>query len=129
MGNASATVARRYSAPITSAMDNGGVNRRNRLVLFTALGPVLAVALLVAVAAPTAQSVSFIDNLLQQQRFSAADRRALAAGQAVVKTLDTSIRRELAHFGIVHIDAPPSRFVERFRDIDSCRCRASDSVW
>ena len=99
-------------------MDNGRVNHRKRLVLSAVLGLALGVTLLVAAASRAAQSVSFVNNLLRQQRFSAADLRALDAGDAVVKSLDTPVRRELAHFGVVHIDVPPDRFVDRFRDIE-----------
>jgi hypothetical protein len=99
-------------------MDNGRVNHRKRLVLSAVLGLALGVTLLVAAASRAAQSVSFVNNLLRQQRFSAADLRALDAGAAVVKSLDTPVRRELAHFGVVHIDAPSDRFVDRFRDIE-----------
>jgi len=94
------------------------VNGRGRPVLPVFLGPGLGAALLVAVASPAAQSVSFMDNLLRQQRFSPVDLRALDAGKAVVKILDTPVRRELAYFGVVHIDAQPERFVDRFRDIE-----------
>jgi len=59
-----------------------------------------------------------VNNLLRQERFSAADFRALDAGSAVVKSLDTPVRQELAHFGAVHIDAPAERFIDRFRDIE-----------
>jgi hypothetical protein len=93
------------------------VNGRDRLVLPAVLGLGLAAALVEA-APRAAQSVSFVNNLLQQQRFSAADLRALDTGAAVVKSLDTPLRRELAHFGVVHIDVPAERFVERFRDIE-----------
>ena len=99
-------------------MDNGRVNGRDRPVLSAVLRLALGAAVVVAVASPAAQSVSFVNNLLRQQRFSAADLRALEAGEAVVKSLDTPVRRELAHFGVVHIDAPPDRFVDRFRDIE-----------
>ena len=101
-----------------ATVDNVGVNSRNRLVLPARLRLGLGVAVLVAAATPAAQSVSFVNNLLRQQRFSAADLRALDAGAAVVKSLETPIRRELAHFGVVHIDAPADRFVDRFRDIE-----------
>lgn len=87
-------------------------------VLPAFLSLLLGAALLVGVASPAAQSASFVTNLLRQERFSAADLRTLDAGEAVVKTLDTPVRRELAHFGVVHIDAPPDRFVDRFRDIE-----------
>jgi hypothetical protein len=81
------------------------------------LGLVGGVVLLIG-AAPAAQSTSFVNDLLRQRRFSATDLRNLDAGQAVVKSLETSIRKELAHFGMVHIDAPADRFVDRFRDIE-----------
>lgn len=94
------------------------VNGRHRPVLPAVLGLVLATNLVAAVASPAAQPVSFVNNLFGQQRFSAADRRALDAGGAVVRSLDTPVRRELAHFGVVHIDAPADRFIDRFRDIE-----------
>lgn len=90
---------------------------RERPVLRAFLGLGLGATLLVG-APPAAQSVAFLNNLLRQQRFSAADFRSLDAGEAVVKSLDTPVRRELAHFGVVHIEAPPERFVDRFRDIE-----------
>lgn len=99
-------------------MDNCRVNNRGRLVLSTVLGLGLGLDLLGVAVSPAAQSVSFVNNLLRQQRFSAADFRALDAGDAVVRSLDTPVRRELAHFGVVHIDAPPDQFVDRFRDIE-----------
>jgi hypothetical protein len=43
--------------------------------------------------------------------------RALDAGSAVIRSLDTPIHEELAYVGAVYIDAPSERFVERFRDI------------
>jgi hypothetical protein len=59
-----------------------------------------------------------VDSLLSQKlSFSAADLRAIDTGSAVIKSLDTPIREELAHIGAVYLDAPSGRFVERFRDI------------
>ena len=75
-------------------------------------------ALLITVASPAAQSDSFVNNLLRRERFSAADLRALDAGEAVVKSLDTPVRQERAHFGVVYIDAPTDRFVSRFSAIE-----------
>src|SRR5512134_1984809 len=92
------------------------VNERPVLPALLALG--LGAALLIAVASPAAQSDSFVNNLLRREGFSAADLRALDAGEAVVKSLDTPVRQELAHFGVVHIEVPPDRFVDRFRDIE-----------
>jgi hypothetical protein len=79
----------------------------------------LVPALLVAVASPAAQPGSFVDNLLRREmRFSAADLRALGAGAAVIKSLETPVGQELAHFGVVYVDATTERFIERFRDIE-----------
>lgn len=84
-------------------------------------GPVralfLVVATLFAVAA-SAQPGTFLSGMLRQEQFSASELRELGAGQAVVKSLDTPIRRELAYFGAVHIAAAPELFVERFKDIE-----------
>jgi len=73
---------------------------------------------LVCIASPGAQSDLFVNNLLRQRGFSAADLRARDAGEAVVKILDTPVRRELAYFGVVYINAPTDRFVNRFGDIE-----------
>ena len=50
--------------------------------------------------------------------FSAGDVRRFNTGSAIVTSLDTSVREELAHVGAVYVDAPPARFVERFRDVE-----------
>src|SRR5678815_1465883 len=78
------------------------VNRSHHPASRAYLGLGLA-ALLVCVALPAARSDSFVNNLLRQKGFSAADLRARDAGEAVVKSLDTPVRRELAHFGIVSV--------------------------
>jgi hypothetical protein len=68
---------------------------------------------------PAAQTAAFVDDLLRRKmRFSPADLRALGAGEAIVKSLETSVRQELAHFGVVHIQASTERFIQRFRDIE-----------
>jgi hypothetical protein len=74
-------------------------------------------AALLAGASPAAQSGSFVDDLLRMG-FPAAELRALEAGSAVIQSLETPVRQELAHFGVVQVDAPPERFVERFRDVE-----------
>jgi len=48
---------------------------------------------------------------------SASDVRALEAGSAVIQSLDTPIREELAYVGMVYVDVPTDRFMGRFRDI------------
>lgn len=82
------------------------------------LGVVCIAGMMFGIAAPAAQSGAFIDDLLRRERFSAADVRAVNAGTAVVHSLETPVRQELAHFGVVHINAPADRFIERFRDIE-----------
>ena len=75
--------------------------------------------MLVALLHPAAQAAAFVDDLLRRKmRFSAADLRSLDAGAAVVKSLETPVRRELAHFGVVYIQTPPERLIELFRDIE-----------
>jgi len=82
------------------------------------LGVGLGAALLSAAASLATAPGSIVDDLLSQKmRFSAADLRALDAGSAVIKTLGTPIREELAYVAAVYLDAPSGRFVERFRDI------------
>jgi len=91
----------------------------NRPVLPALLAFGVGAALLVAVASPAAQPSSFLGDLLRREmRFSAADLRALDAGSAVIQSLETPVRQELAHFGVVYVDVPTERFVERFRDIE-----------
>jgi hypothetical protein len=103
--------------PSTPAQHNGPVNRCETLVLPALLGLGLGGALLNAVAAPAAQSGPHMDRLLPE-RFVEADLRALHAGEAVVKSLDTPVRQELAVFGVVHVETPVARFVDRFGDIE-----------
>ncbi|MFN2446619.1 MAG: hypothetical protein ABR606_13670 [Vicinamibacterales bacterium] len=96
-----------------------GMNGVGRAVLPACLGLGFVTALLVVDAAPVAQSASFIDNLLRRKMwFSAADLKALDAGSAVIKSLETPVRQELAHFAVVNVEAPTERFIERFRDIE-----------
>jgi hypothetical protein len=72
---------------------------------------------LIAGSSPAAQSRAEI-LLRQNAGLSAADLLALDAGVAVIHTLKTPVREELAHVGAVHINAPSERLVERFRDIE-----------
>ena len=50
--------------------------------------------------------------------FSTEDVRELERGSAVIRSLDTPVNQELAHVGVVYVDAHPDQFVERFRDIE-----------
>jgi hypothetical protein len=96
------------------------VNSRARLVRSTvlSLGLTVGVAQLIAIALPAAQSSSPVDNLLRRERFGDADFHALRAGEAVVKSLDTQMRQELAVFAAVYVGIPTARFVDRFGDIE-----------
>jgi hypothetical protein len=74
---------------------------------------------LIAGSSHAAQPRSRAEILLRQKAgLSAADLLALDAGVAVIQTLETPVRQELAHVGAVHIDAPSERLLERFRDIE-----------
>jgi hypothetical protein len=94
------------------------VSSREGLVLPALLGLGLGAALLNAVPSPAAQSGPPVDDLLRRERFVEADFRALQAGEAVVKSLDTPVRQELAVFGAVSVEVPAARFLDRFRDIE-----------
>ena len=59
-----------------------------------------------------------METLLRRERFVEADLRAIHAGEAVVKSLDTPVRQELAVFGVVHVETPAARFLDRFGDIE-----------
>lgn len=73
--------------------------------------------LLLVVTSLIAQSRSSVDQLLRDM-FSSSQLRELDEGTAVITSLDTPVRQELAHFAAVYVDLPPERFVERFRDIE-----------
>ena len=79
---------------------------------FVVLGVVLA-----GVASTMADSGAFVDGVLRREQLSAADFRTRDAGGAVVKTLETAVRQELAYFGVVHINVSAEHFIERFADI------------
>jgi hypothetical protein len=87
------------------------VNSTERPALTPLFGFGVRTIVLVAVVASTAQAAPFVDDLLRRKMgFSAADLRSLDAGAAVVKSLETPVRRELAHFGVVYIQAPQRSF-------------------
>jgi hypothetical protein len=92
------------------------IDRSVRPALLLRLG--VGAALLAIGASAAAPSPSFVDDLLRKERFSTADLRALDAGHAVVRSLATPVRPELAHFGVVHVNAPAARFIDRFGDIE-----------
>jgi hypothetical protein len=78
----------------------------------------LGIAQLSAVGSPPAQSRPGVETLLPSERFGHADLRALDGGAAVVKSLDTQLRQELAVFGVVYVAVATAGFVDRFADIE-----------
>lgn len=94
------------------------VDLRKRAIPRIFLGLGLGAFVLMPVRSLATPSRSAVENLLSQKlSFSTADLRKIDAGSAVIKSLDTPIREELAHVGAVYIHAPSEEFVERFRDI------------
>lgn len=81
---------------------------------------VLVWATALAAAVPlAAQSGSSVWRFLNETiGFSIDDLRGLDRGSAVIRSLDTPVRQELAHVGVVHLDVPPDEFVDLFRDIE-----------
>ena len=72
-----------------------------------------------AVAALSAEPPSTVERLLTERMgFSADDVRELEHGSAVVRSLSTRVRQEVAHVAAVYLDVPPDEFVARFRDIE-----------
>ena len=59
-------------------------------------------------------------------RFTQKELLAVSRGELVVKNLDSSAKQELAFFGIVHVDAPPTHLIDQFRDIETFK--KSESV-
>jgi len=83
--------------------------------------PFTLVALLASTALiPQAEPARELDRFLKRFiGFADSDIQALDRGQVVVKMLKTDLDREIAVFGAVWIDAPPSLYVERSKDIES----------
>jgi hypothetical protein len=69
---------------------------------------------------PRAQAPATAAEHLLQHRMalSAQELRELRAGAAVVKSLESGARQELAHLGVVGIHMRSDEFVTRFRDIE-----------
>ena len=86
--------------------------RSSTLGLAWAAGAI-AVVCLGAQTGPTGERL-----LTERMAFSAADVRELERGSAVMYSLDTPVREEVAHVGAVYLDAPAEQVVERFRDIE-----------
>jgi hypothetical protein len=78
----------------------------------------VAAGLLAAAALGAARTSPAVERLLTQTLgFSGEDLHALDSGSAVIRSLDTPAREEIANVGAVYIDAMPERFLEQFKDI------------
>ena len=74
--------------------------------------------LVATVVLPSAQAGPTVDALFRQALgFSSADIRTYQEGGAVIRSLDTPVREELAHVGAVRVHASAADFLDRFRDI------------
>jgi hypothetical protein len=98
--------------------DNGQVSDRQWLLRLALLTTAVAIVEIGTVGSSLVQSSPAIEALLPPDRFGHSDIRAIRDGAAVVKSLDTDLRQEMAVFGVVHIGIPAARFVDRFRDIE-----------
>lgn len=94
------------------------MSRGDHSVLRVLAWLVLGATAFVSAGAPPAPTDELVNNVLRREGFSAPDLRARDEGAAVVKSLETPVRREIAHFGVVYIDAPADRFVDQFEDIE-----------
>ena len=79
----------------------------------------LGTALVIAVGSLVAQSDARVDDVLQRLvGFSTDDVRRLHEGAVVIESLDTPVREELAHVGMVFVNASSHDIIDRFRDIE-----------
>ena len=77
------------------------------------------VSFLSAVVVLAVQSGSTVERLVTQTLgFSTDDVRTLDSGSAVIRSLDTPVRQELANVGVVYVDARPEQVIQQFRDIE-----------
>ena len=96
-----------------------GRNPIHRQSSKAALAALVWAFLPIAVVFLAAQSGSTVERLVTETLgFSTDDVRALDGGSAVIRSLDTPAREELANVGVVYVDAPPGQVVEQFRDIE-----------
>lgn len=80
---------------------------------------VIACAAATIVVAPgAAQFGPPMEPLLARMGFAPGDLRRLERGAAIIRSLDTRAGEELAHAGVVYLDASPDEYVRRFRNIE-----------
>jgi hypothetical protein len=70
----------------------------------------------------SAQNTSFpelLESYLRQDiRMTATQLSALRSGQAVTKLIPTDTKNEVAIFGAIWIEAPPSQYIAQLKDIE-----------
>ncbi len=105
--------------PIAVWEGEGGSIARRRHWTCVAIAVALGASSLTGSAPLRGQSPPIAtDSIGTQMGFTAADVLAAESGSAVIKRLDTPVREEVAYVGMVSIDAPVGRFIDRFRDIE-----------
>ena len=97
---------------------SGSPGRRRFHGLSHTLPVIAAVAATVIVAPRAAQLDTSMEPILTSMGFGSGDLRRLERGAAVIRSLDTRAREELAHVGTVYLEASPEEYVERFRSIE-----------
>ena len=84
-----------------------------------ALAALAGASVLIAAVSLAAQAGSTVERLVTQTLgFSTDDVQTLDSGSAVINSLDTPVREELANVGVVYVDARPEQVIEQFRDIE-----------
>ena len=83
------------------------------------LASCLAISTFAAPQSPDTRFPAALETHIGQvAHFTAAERRRIHEGGAVTRLLDSDVTREVAVSGVVWINAPASRYVERFKDIE-----------
>lgn len=106
----------RESVALTSLAGRHGDRHRRRLSPLSALATTAVTLTVVTHAVQPSPSVQQL--VTQRMGFQTGDVQRLERGDAVVRSLDTRVPQELAHVGVVFVDADPEEFVARFRDIE-----------
>jgi hypothetical protein len=93
------------------------VNRRSPSIAGTLTVAIVGMA--VGSVPDAEQRTTAAEDLLQVKLgLSTSELRQLRAGSAVAKSLESSVRQELAHIGVVRIQKRSDEFIGRFRDIE-----------
>ncbi|MYD69296.1 MAG: hypothetical protein F4W89_00915 [Acidobacteria bacterium] len=85
---------------------------RSTLFLIAGLAGLVAVS-------GAAQPDSPVERLVTETLgFAASDVQSLERGSAIIRSLDTPVAQELAHVGVVYLNASPEAYIEAFRAIE-----------